>query len=347
MRVQVGNRWIGEKEACFIIAEMGINHNGQIEIAKKMIDKAVECGVDAIKFQAFKAERFIADRTQTYTYKTRGQEVTESMYEMFKRCEFSEEDFKGLFRYCKQRKILCFATAQSTPDLDMLLRIGIPAIKVGSDDLTNLPLLKEYASHGLPMIISVGMATVGEIEEAITIIEQTGEKPVVLHCIYSYPALAKDINLNRIRIIQSAFSVIVGFSDHSQGIIAALGAIALGAKVIEKHFTLDKNMEGPDHWFSADPEELKALVLGTRTLEKMMGSPIIVPTLRDKEMRKLARKSIVAARDIKVGERLTSRMIEYKRPGTGLLPKFTEFVIGRKTDCIIKMGELITLEKLD
>jgi len=347
MRIQVGNRWIGEKETCFIIAEMGINHNGKIEIAKEMIDKAVECGVDAIKFQAFKAERFIADRTQTYTYRTRGQEVTESMYEMFKRCEFSEEDFRELFRYCEQRKILCFATPQNILDLDMLLRIGIPAIKVGSDDLTNLPLLKEYASHNLPMIISVGMATVGEIEEAITIIEQTGEKPVVLHCIYSYPALAKDINLNRIRTIQSTFSVIVGFSDHSQGIIATLGAIALGAKVIEKHFTLDKNMEGPDHWFSADPEELKALVLGTRTLEKMMGSPIIVPTLRDKEMRKLARKSIVAARDIKTGERLTSKMIEYKRPGTGLLPKFTEFVIGRKANCIIKMGELITLEKLE
>lgn len=346
-KIRIGNRLVGEGEPCFIIAEVGINHNGSVEVAKKMIDTAVECSVDAVKFQAFKAEEFVSDKKETYTYKSQGKEVTESMYEMFNRYELSEENFRELFGYCKKKKILCFATPQNISDLEMLLCIGIPAIKVGSDDLTNLPLLKIYASYRLSMIISTGMATLGEIEEAINVIEQTGnEKLIVLHCISSYPPLAEEVNLNRIRTIRQAFSVIVGFSDHTQGIIASLGAITLGAKVIEKHFTLNKNMVGPDHWFSADPKELKELVEAIRRLEKMMGSPIVVPTPKEKEMRRIARRSIVAARDIKKGEEITHEVIAYKRPGTGLLPKFTDLITGRKANRNIKKGELITLEKL-
>jgi len=348
LRVQIGDRKVGGGEACFIVAEMGINHNGQIEIAKEMIDKAVKCGVDAVKFQAFKTEEFVSDKKQIYVYKARGKEITESMYEMFKRCEFSAEDFKELFGYCKQKKILCFATPQNVSDLEMLLRIGIPAIKVGSDDLTNLPLLRSYAAHRLPMIISTGMATLGEIEEGINTIKLTGNKKlVVLHCTSSYPPFPEEINLNKIRSIHQAFPVIVGFSDHARGIIASLGAIMLGAKVLEKHFTLDRNMIGPDHWFSADPKELKELVQGVRILEKMMGSPVIGPTPREKQERKIARRSIVATRDIGKGEKIVYKIIVYKRPGTGLLPKFTDLVIGRKANCIIKTGELITLEKLE
>jgi N-acetylneuraminate synthase/N,N'-diacetyllegionaminate synthase len=346
-RIKIANKYIGNNEPTFIIVEMGVNHNGDINIAKKMIDVAVQCKIDAVKFQAFRAEEFIADRKETYRYKSQGKIITESMYKMFKRYEFSEKEFKELFNYCHKRKIICFATPQNVSDLKMLLRIGMPAVKVGSDDLTNLPLIKEYASYKLPVILSTGMANLGEIEDAVNEVYKTrNNNLILLHCVSSYPALADEVNLRRIQTLRQAFRVPVGFSDHTQGVIAALGAVCLGAKVIEKHFTLDKNMMGPDHWFSADPKELKELVESIRYLEKALGSSEVKPSLKEIKMRELARRSIVAARGIKKGEKLTHNMIEYKRPGIGLLPKFANFIMGRQAKVDIKKNELITFEKL-
>lgn len=346
-RVKVDNRYIGDNEPCFIVAEIGINHNGQIDLAKKMIDVAIKCGVDAVKFQCFKAEEFIANPEETYTYQSQGQQVTESMLEMFKRHEFSREDWAEIFSYCRN-KIVCFATPQNPSDLDFLLEIAdLPIIKVGSDDLTNLQLMEYYASKNKPMIISAGAAFTSEIEDAVNIIRQTGNNDLmVLHCISSYPTDVNEVNLRKMLTIKQAFDVIVGFSDHTVSTIAATAAVALGANIIEKHFTLDKSLAGPDHWFSANPEELAQLVQAARYVECALGSYVVKPTLKELEMRKVIRRSIVAAENIKKGDFITKDVIAVKRPGTGLAPKFTKYLINRKARVSIKKGELITFENI-
>jgi len=339
---------MGNDEPCFIVAEVGINHNGDVNSAKKMIDVAKECGVDAVKFQTFIAEEFVSNPDETYTYKSQGKLVTESMLKMFKRYEFSEGEWKEIFNYCKNMNIICFSTPQNPSDLDFLLKIvDLLIIKVGSDDLTNLELLKYYASKNKPMIISAGMAFISEIEDAIEIIREKGNNDlVVLHCISSYPTEAEEVNLRRMLTIRQAFDVAVGFSDHTIGNIAATAAIALGAKVIEKHFTLDKNLPGPDHWFSSDPKELSQLVQAIRYTEKSLGNYVIKPTPKEIEMRKIARRSIVAARDIKKGEIITPEALCVKRPGTGLPPKFINYILKKEAKINIKKNELITFEKV-
>lgn len=342
------NRYIGNNKPCFMVAEVGVNHNGDVNIAKKMIDVATECGIDAVKFQAFKADEFISDKKQTYTYRSQGKEITESMYEMFKRYEFSEKEWIEIFNYCKSKNIVCFSTPQNPSDLDFLLKItDLPLIKVGSDDLTNLELLKYYASKNKPMIISAGMAFISEIEDAVNVIREIGNNDlVVLHCVSSYPTEAEEVNLRKMLTIKQAFDVLVGFSDHTVGIVAAPAAVALGAKVIEKHFTLDKNLPGPDHWFSADPKELTQLVQAIRYVEKALGSYVVKPTSKEIEMRKIGRRSIVAAKDIKKGELITKEVLSVKKPGTGLPPKFIKYILKKKAKVNIKKDELITFEKI-
>ena len=342
------NRYIGHDEPCFIVAEVGINHNGDVILAKKMIDVAKECGVDAVKFQTFRAEEFVSNPDEAYTYKSQGKLVTESMLEMFKRYEFSEGEWKEIFNYCKNMNIICFSTPQNPSDLDFLLKIvDLSIIKVGSDDLTNLELLKYYASKNKPMIISTGMAFISEIEDAVEIIREKGNNDlVVLHCISSYPTEAEEVNLRKMLTIRQAFDVVAGFSDHTVGTIAATAAVALGAKVIEKHFTLDKKLPGPDHWFSSDPKELSQLVQAIRYTEKSLGNYIIKPTPKEMEMRKIARRSIVAARDIKKGEVITPEALCVKRPGTGLPPKFINYILKKEAKIDIKKNELIKFDKI-
>jgi len=347
-KIKIANRVVGQGQPCFIVAEMGINHNGDINSAKKMIDVAKECGVDAIKFQTFKAEEFVSNPDGTYSYKSQGREVTESMLGMFKRYEFSERRWKDIFNYCKKNNIICFSTPQNLSDLDFLLKIvDLPIIKVGSDDLTNLELLKYYASKNRPMIISAGMAFISEIEDAVNIIREEGNNDlVVLHCVSSYPPEPEEVSLKKMLTIRRAFNVIVGFSDHTIGNTAAIVAVALGAKVIEKHFTLDKNLPGPDHWFSSDPEELFQLIQAVRYTEKSLGNYIIKPTPKEMEMRKIARRSIVAARDITAGGKIAKDMIEFKRPGTGLPPKFLKYILNKKARKKIKKNQLITFREI-
>ena len=346
--IQLENRFIGEGEPCFIIAEIGINHNGDINLAKKMIDEAIECGVDAVKFQVFKAEEFVSDLSSNYTYKSEGKAITEPMLDMFKRYEFEAEEWKEIFEYCKKKMIEFFVTPQNPSDLDLVLSIiDIPAIKVGSDDLTNLELLEYYAKKNMPMIISSGMAYLSEIEDAINTIQDTGNKDlIILHCISSYPADTEEVNLKKILTIKQAFDVLVGFSDHTIGYTASIGAVVLGAKVIEKHFTLDKNLPGPDHWFSANLDEMKQLVQAIRFVEKALGNSIIKPTPKEMEMRKIARRSIFASRKIKKSDIITKDMISFKRPGTGLPPKFEKYVLGKKAKNDIKKNEQINFDKV-
>ncbi|MBU2540201.1 N-acetylneuraminate synthase family protein [Patescibacteria group bacterium] len=347
-KIKIGNKWVGEGKPCFIIAEAGINHNGNVNIAKKMVDVAKSAKADCIKFQTFKAKKLIADENLTYTYKSQGKKITEPQIKMLQRYEFSEKEWKEIIDYCKKKKIVFSTTAQNISDLDFILSlVSLPFIKIGSDDLTNLDLIEYYAKKKKTMIISAGMAYASEIKDAVSAIRKSGNNNIiVLHCISSYPASAEEVNLKRIKTIKDSFKIVVGFSDHAEGILASVGAVVLGAKVVEKHFTLNKNMSGPDHWFSADPEELKELVEGIRFIEKSLGSPLIFPTRKEKGMRKLVRRSIVATKNIKRGEKIKLSDVECKRPGTGLPPRFAGIIKGKEAIKDIKKGELITLKKL-
>jgi len=323
----------------FTIAEVGINHNGDINIAKKMIDAAKASGVNAVKFQTFQANEFVGDPTETYTYKSQGKEITESMLTMFQRYQFSGDDWQELYSYCQQQKIQFLSTPQNYSDCEILLKLGVEALKVGSDDFTNIPLLKQFAATGLPLMLSIGMADLAEVYESLNAVNAIQSTPTVLMlCTSQYPTPSTDVNINKLDTIKQAFpNVVLGFSDHTKGQTAAVMAVTKGALVFEKHFTLDNTMAGPDHWFSENPSSLKTWVEQIQTAYKMLGSSEIVPTQKELEMRKLARRSITALTDIKKGELLTECNVGLRRPGHGLEPKWLTQVIGKKaTKAFIK-----------
>jgi N-acetylneuraminate synthase/N,N'-diacetyllegionaminate synthase len=261
---------------------------------------------------------------------------------MIKKLELGEDDFKEIYDYAKRRKILFLSTPFDFESVDFLHELGVPAFKVSSTDLTNLPLLEYIAEKGKPIILSTGMGTLGEVEEAVNIIKNAGNEDVILlHCITSYPAKFESLNLRVIRTLREAFKLPVGFSDHSLGIYAPIAAVALGAVVIEKHFTLDKNLPGPDHKASLSPEELKEMVKAIRLVEKALGDGIKRPTPEEEEIRSVARRSIVAKVDIPKGTVITGEMIAFKRPGTGLPPKYHNEITGKRAKRNIKADELI------
>jgi N,N'-diacetyllegionaminate synthase len=344
--VKIGEKKLENYGCPFIVAEVGINHNGDIGKAFEMIDVAKSCKVDAVKFQTFKAKEFIADKDQKFTYQSQGQEVTESMLDMFSRYEFKDDDWYKIKKYCDEAGIMFLSTPQNSSDLDVLLTIGVDAIKVGSDDFTNLPLLSQYAKTGLPLIVSTGMANMAEIYEALDVIGTfNGYPTVLLQCTSSYPTPLCEVNLNKMKTLQGAFpGVVLGFSDHTQGTLASSLAVAMGACFFEKHFTLSNDLPGPDHWFSENPVGLKKWCNSIRSSYELMGSPILKPTESEVEMRKIARRSIVANNDISAGERLSRKNLTLRRPGTGLEPKFLEKIINRISTKEIKKNSLITLE---
>lgn len=327
----------------YIIAEIGINHNGDLNLAKQMILTAKEYGVNAVKFQTFKAQEFITDISQTYTYQSQGKTITESQIDMFKRVEFTLEEWKQLFDYCKEIKIEAFTTPQNPSDLDLILSItDLPKLKVGSDDLTNLPLMEYYASKNIPMIISTGMSYEEEIKEAIEVILNKGCKDLtVLHCVSLYPTPLEKVNLNKMISIKEKFNIKVGYSDHTEGWKACEAAVFAGATILEKHFTLDKNLPGPDHWFSANPNELKQLVNAVRQAEQLLGNNKLIPLDEEIEMRNIARRSIVAIKNIKEGEIFTLDNLGLRRPGNGITPKFLNSILGKKATKHININTLI------
>ncbi len=347
--MDIAGRRVGGDYEPYVILEVGINHNGDIDIAKHMIETASACGADAVKFQTFKAEEFISDPNETYTYKSQGHQVTESMLSMFKRYEFKPEQWNEISDYCSKCGILFFSTPQNPSDLDFLLDIvNMPLIKVGSDDLTNIDLIKYYATKKIPLIISAGMAYLGEIEDAVNIIRSTGNNNFgILHCVSSYPAKTDQLHLRKMATISKAFEVPVGFSDHSIGTDTSIAAVTLGACILEKHFTLDKNLPGPDHWFSSDPDEAKKWVQSIRAAFQSLGSGIVSPTTDELEMRLIARRSIVAKCDLPAGTILTKENMTYMRPGNGLSPKFCYLLEGHKIAKSIRRHEFITFDILE
>ena len=342
MKIKIDDHIIGKNYPPFIVAEAGINHNGEINNAFNMIVNAKKSGVDAIKFQTYKTEEFV-DSTQSYSYISQGKEVTESMFEMFKRCEFSPDDWIRIKKKCDDEKIIFWSTPQNKTDLEFLLKLGIPAIKIGSDDLTNLPLLRDYSDTGLPLIISSGMADFSEIHTALETIGTIDGYPTVLLVTTSqYPTPPEDVNLKKFTTLSSSYPDIpLGFSDHTQGNLASSLAVVFGSCFFEKHFTLDHNMPGPDHWFSMDISELKNWVESIHTASKMMGENSIKPTLKELEMRKIARRSITAISDIKKGDNFNYENLGMRRPGTGLPASMMDKIINLIASRNIKNGELI------
>ena len=346
MKITMGKKRIGEEEPCFIIAEAGVNHNGSVELAKKLIDAAKDAGADAVKFQTFKTESVVVKDAQKAEYQkeTTGEG---SQYEMIKKLELTEEDFRELADYAKEKDIMFLSSPFDKESVDLLYELDVPASKVASGEITNLPLLRYIAKKEKPIILSTGMSTLGEIEEALDVIRSEGvEDIILLHCVSNYPARIEDVNLRAMGTLKQAFKLPVGFSDHTLGITAPIAAVALGACVIEKHFTLDRNLPGPDHKASLEPDELKEMVKAIREVEKALGDGIKRPTKEEEEIKKVARRSIVAKVDIPEGAIVTEDMLDVKRPGTGIEPRYIDMIIGKKAKEDIKKDEIISLKMI-
>ncbi len=330
---------------CIIIAEIGINHNGDMNLAVESIRSAKAAGADVIKFQNYKTEDFLSDAGLLYTYISRGEQVTESQYAMFKRCELTDENVLFLAETCRKEGILFCSTPTSKYGVAILQKAGVAYIKNGSDYLTHLPLIQSMAESGLPVILSTGMATLSEIDDAVRVFKKSGGKELfLLHCTSSYPTPAPDTHLRKIPALRDAFGCPVGFSDHTEGVIAAIGATVLGACMIEKHFTLDKNLDGPDHRFSADPEELKLLVSSVRNIEKQLGCAAIGPTPVEEQNRQQFMLSCVASTELPAGHVIVAKDIEFRRPGTGLRPKSASWVEGRTLARSVSAGTPFAIE---
>ena len=342
---QIDGRVIGNDAPPYCIAEVGINHNGDLAIAKRMIDAAKAAGADAVKFQTFKAEEFCGDPGQTFTYQSQGKQVTESMLEMFRRYEFPPESWREIKAYCAAAGITFFSTPHNPSDLELLLKIGVPALKIGSDDFTNLPLIRSYIESRLPLILSCGMSDLAEVHQALEAAGWFEGYPVALMlCTSQYPTPPKDVNIAKLTTLQHAFpGLLVGFSDHTQGALAASLAVSCGARIFEKHFTLGKDLPGPDHWFSEEPDGLAEWIAHIRTADILLGSPLVRPTQAEQEMRLIARRSVVALRDIAVGETLDNANTGLRRPGGGLPPDMIRNVMGLFATRDIKKGERLSL----
>jgi len=345
--VMIGGHAIGADFQPYVVAEVGINHNGELERALEMIHVAKSAGCDAVKFQTFKAKEFVNDPSQMYTYRSQGKEVTESMLTMFERYELPERAWGTIKTECEKEGITFFSTPQNRSDLDMLCEVGVPAIKVGSDDFTNLPLLKSYADTDLPLILSTGMSNLAEAYQALEAVGAFDGYPVILLvCTSQYPTPPDDTHLARITTLRGAFPMVpIGFSDHTRGSLASSLAVALGAVFLEKHFTLDHNLPGPDHWFSEDPVGLTQWVESIRSAHNMLGSPVVRPTEVERNNKREFQRRLVAARDIVAGEILRQETITLRRVagGSGLPPIFIDYLIGRPAPRAFRAGEPIDL----
>ena len=330
--ISIGKTPVGKGHPTFIIAEAGINHNGDMDVAKQLILKAKELGVDAIKFQSWTKETLVQDLPQ---------------YEYLRVLELTEERHRTLYDYCQEVGIRFLSSVFSEDQVDLLDKLGVDAYKIASMDLNNPPLLEYTAKKGKPLIVSTGMGTMAEVEEAVETIFSTGNTQLILlQCTSNYPPALTDVNLRAMKTLQAAFDVPVGYSDHTIGISTPLAAVALGACTVEKHFTLDKEMEGYDHAVSTDPGDLKAMIAGIREIEQALGSTVKRPADAELEGRAFFRRSLIADEAIQAGTVITKAMLVAKRPGNGISPGQIESVVGRTAKSDIASDELISLDRL-
>lgn len=328
----------------FIIAEAGVNHNGSLELAKRLVDVAVEAGADAVKFQTFKADKLVSKSAQKADYQKQTTSASESQYEMIKKLELDENAHRELIRHCKEKQIMFLSTPFDHGSIDMLNDFGMPIFKIPSGEITNLPYLRHIGRLGKEVILSTGMADLGEIEDALDVLMHEGApkgKITVLHATTEYPCPIDEVNLRAMQTIRAAFGVKVGYSDHTQGIEVPIAAVALGACVIEKHFTLDRTMEGPDHKASLEPQELKAMVQSIRCINQALGDGIKKPSKSEVNNIAIARKSIVASRQIKISETFSEENITIKRPGNGISPMCWDDVMGQAAQRSYEVDDLI------
>ncbi|MDE5886548.1 MAG: N-acetylneuraminate synthase [Muribaculaceae bacterium] len=333
-------------EKTMIIAEAGVNHNGSIKLARHLIDKAVEADVDYIKFQTFKSETLVNRSARQADYQTKNLGKEESQLEMLKKLELSFTEFITLDEYCKEMGIKFLSTPFDHESIDFLASLGMDYMKVPSGEISNLPYLRKIAQTGIPVIMSTGMCSLGMIENAVNALYKNGlstDDLTLLHCNTEYPTPMTDVNLRAMETLRSAFGTKIGYSDHTKGIEVPIAAVAMGATVIEKHFTLDRTLPGPDHVASLDPMELKAMVDAIRNIEKAMGSSVKKVSASEEKNINVARKSIVASKAIRKGETLSEDNLTVKRPGNGLSPMKWDEVVGIQAKRDFEEDELIEL----
>lgn len=343
--VLAGERVVGTGQPCFVIAEVGVNHNGSLDLALRSIDVAADAGADAVKFQTFRAEKLVTHAAPTARYQAENTGKQQTQFQMLKSLELSESDHQVIVEHCRSRGILFMSTPFDEDSATLLNSLGMTIFKVPSGELTNLPLLRQIAGFGRPLVISTGMSNLGDVEAAVAAVESTGNRQIILlHCVSNYPAAAADVNLRAMLSMRAAFGLPVGYSDHTLGIEVSLASVALGACVVEKHFTLDRNLPGPDHRASAEPDELRCLITGIRTVEAALGTGRKAPVAAELDTAKAARRSLVAAADLPAGTVLTDELIAIRRPGTGLPPAMKPWLISRTLRVSLAAGTLLRLE---
>jgi N,N'-diacetyllegionaminate synthase len=332
----------------FIIAEAGVNHNGSIDLALRLVDAAKASGADAVKFQTFRADRLATRSAHKAAYQERASaSAAESQYEMLQRLELDAAAHKRLIEHCKRIGIQFLSSPFDAESADLLAAMDVALFKIPSGEITNLPFLQHLARKGRPLILSTGMSTLGEVEEAVNVLKAAGALQLtLLHCVTEYPAPYAEVNLRAMQTLKSAFGLPVGYSDHTPGIDIAIAAAALGAEVIEKHFTLDRSLSGPDHAASLEPDELQRMVTGIRNVEAALGTGIKTPAPCELPNMSVARKSLVAARALPAGHKLGSADLEIKRPGNGLPSKFLSAFIGRTLRVDVAKDEIISFDHL-
>lgn len=345
--VSIGKRRVGGGVPCFVIAEAGVNHNGSLELAHELVDVAVDAGCDAVKFQTFKPEKVSSPYAPKAKYQLETTAADESQLEMGKKLELPFEAFRELFHYCTHKGIMFLSTPFDYESADFLAELPVQAFKIPSGEITNPFFLEHIARKKRPLIVSTGMATLEEVSIAVEAIRATGnQQMVLLQCVSNYPANPSSMNLRAMHTLAGEFGVAVGLSDHSVGTEVAFAAVALGACVIEKHFTLSRELPGPDHRASLEPQELGSLVKGIRNIESALGDGIKRPAPEELNTADVARRSLVAARFIPTGTKLTVDMLDILRPGTGLPPAMRSQVVGRHASHDIQAGTILSLEML-
>jgi len=345
MHISIGKREIGDDRPCFIIAEAGSNHNRDFDTAIRLIDVAAEAGADAVKFQIFAAEKIYSKKTPMASY-LKDKKLArdgETLWDIIKRLEIPRGWTAELMAHCRSRGILFLCTPFDIPAVEELETAGVEAYKIASFEITHLPLIERVAKTGKPLILSTGMANLEDIEVALGTFRQAGGRDVaLLHCAIAYPPAWENLHLRAMDTMRQAFQMPVGFSDHTMGYITDVAAVARGACIIEKHYTLSRNQEGPDHPFSLEPDELKAMVTAIRQTEAALGSPVKQHTAAEQELYRIARRSLVAARAIPRGTVITREMIEVKRPGFGIPTRFLDLVVGRTALRDIDEDDILT-----
>ena len=329
----------------YIIAEAGVNHNGRLDLALQLCDAAKEAGVDAIKFQTWKTELIISKNTEMADYQKKNLGNDDSQYDMLKKLELSYDNFRLIKDYCDNIGIQFLSTADETESLDFLCELGMPLIKLGSGEITNIPYLRYCAKKNMPLIISTGMCNLSDVATAFDVLTEAGAKDItLLHCTTNYPCPKDEVNLRAMQTMKDAFKCKVGYSDHTMGTEIPIAAVAMGAEIIEKHFTLDRNMEGPDHKASLEPQELKYMVDCIRNIEVALGDGIKRPNVSEVKISKVVLKSIVAKSPVKKGDTLTPDNLAIKRAGSGIPATYWDIIIGTKALRDFDIDEPITIE---